>query len=444
MVSLPPEPRSSPLVQTLRWSFRPLAFMDECRRLYGDSFSVRFLGFERPMVLISDPAAIKAIYTERSHGLPPGRNLILEPILGSGSLLLQEGAEHLSRRRLMLPAFHGERMRSYEGTMTEVVEREIDSWPLQSEFPIHPRMQAVTLEVILRAVFGVSEGPRLERLRGILATVLQETAKPMTQLIGLAARRFGGHGPWARFEGQLHAADELLYAELAEHRNRPDLAEREDILSMLMLAELEDGSRLDDAELRDQLMTLLLAGHETTATALAWTFDLILRHPAVLERLREELAAGEEDYLRATITESLRLRPVVPLAGRRLATELSVDGLDLPAGTDVAPAIWLTHTRADVYPEPFAFKPERFLEDPPDTYAWIPFGGGMRRCIGAAFAEFEMRVVLREVLTRCDLRKATPAPETTARRNITLSPKHGTPVVVTARRPARERELAAV
>lgn len=443
-MSLPPEPRSSPLVQTLRWSFRPLAFMQDCRRQFGDSFSVRFLGFERPMVLISDPAAIKALYTERSHGLPPGRNIVLEPILGSGSLLLQEGAEHLSRRRLMLPAFHGERMRSYEATMNEVVEAEIDSWPLEREFAIHPRMQAVTLEVILRAVFGVSEGPRLDRLRGMLSNVLQETAKPTTQLIGLAARRFGGRGPWAQFEGKLREVDELLFAEIAEHRRRPDLAERQDILSMLMLAEFEDGSRMEDQELRDQLMTLLLAGHETTATALAWTFDLILRHPAALERLREELAAGEEEYLRATISESLRLRPVVPLAGRRLATELVADGLELPAGTDVTPAIWLAHTRADVYPEPFAFKPERFLSEPPETYAWIPFGGGVRRCIGAAFAEFEMRVVLREVLTRCDLRKASPVAETTARRNITLSPKDGTPVIVTARRPAREAVLATV
>ena len=200
---------------------------------------------------------------------------------------------------------------------------------------------------------------------------------------------------------------------------------------------------MTDTELRDQLMTLLLAGHETTATALAWTFDLLLRHAATLQRLRDSLEDGEDDYLRATITESLRLRPVVPLAGRRLAKELVVDGLTLPAGTDVTPAIWLTHTRADVYPEPFAFRPERFLEEGPDTYAWIPFGGGVRRCLGASFAEFEMRIVLREVLTRCELHKANPAPERIGRRNITLSPRDGTPVVVTARRPARERDLVA-
>ena len=265
-------------------------------------------------------------------------------------------------------------------------------------------------------------------------------------MLGLALQRFGGRGMFAQFETQLREVDDLLFAEIAEHRERPDLAEREDILSMLMPAEFEDGTRMEDQELRDQLMTLLLAGHETTATALAWTFDLLLRHPAELGRLRDSLAEGDEDYLRATITESLRLRPVIPLAGRRLSKDLVADGMTLPAGTDVTPAIWLTHTREDIYPEPFAFRPERFLEEGPDTYAWIPFGGGVRRCIGAAFAEFEMRVVLREVLTRCELRKASPEPERTGRRNITFSPKAGTPVVLTSREPARERtgEPAAV
>ena len=435
-VALPPEPRQSALMQTLRWSFRPLAFMEENRRRYGDSFSVRFAGFERPMVLISDPAAIKALYTEREIGLPPGRNLILEPIVGSKSLLILEGPEHLSRRKLMLPPFHGERMRSYEPALTEIVAAEIDSWPLHAEFPIHPRMQAVTLEAILRVVFGVAEGPRLDRLRGMLSNVLTETASPRQQIVGLMLRRFGGRGPWARFEGRLREVDELLHAEIAEHRERPDLAERSDILSLLMQARFEDGTAVDDGELRDHLMTLLLAGHETTATALAWTFDLLLRHPAALARLRDSLAAGEEDYLRATITESLRLRPVVPLAGRRLRRELVADGLRLPPGTDVTPAIWLTHTRADLYEDPFAFRPERFLEQGPETYGWIPFGGGMRRCLGAAFAEFEMRLVLREVLTRCELRKASPEAERIARRNITLSPRAGVPVLLEARRPA--------
>jgi cytochrome P450 len=441
-VSLPPEPNSSALVQTLRWGFRPLPFMQECRERYGDNFSLKFLSFERPMVMISDPVAIKALYMEREHGLPPGRDIILKPILGARSLLLLEGDDHLAHRKLMLPPFHGERMRSYEPIVEEIVDAEIDSWPLGEEFAIHPRMQAITLEVILRVVFGVADGPRLERLRPLLTNVLEETASPFAQLVGLATRRFGG-GPWAKFEGQLKAVDELIYGEISERRSEDDLEERSDILSALMLARYEDGGGLSDTDLRDQLMTLLLAGHETTATALAWTFDLLLRHATPMARLRESLEAGEDDYLRATISESLRLRPVVPLAGRRLSKELSVDGLTLPAGTDVTPAIWLTHTRADVYPEPFAFRPERFLEEAPDTYGWVPFGGGVRRCIGASFAEFEMRIALREVLTRCELHKASPAPEKIGRRNITLSPKDGTPVVVTARHPARERDLVA-
>jgi Cytochrome P450 len=417
--------------------------MQECREKFGDSFSVKFLGFERPMVMISDPEAIKALYTERENGLPPGRNIVLEPIMGSRSVLLLEGSDHLARRKLMLPAFHGERMRSYEPVVEEIVSAEIDSWPIGEEFPIHSRMQAVTLEVILRVVFGVADGPRLERLRGMLGRVLAETASPAAQLIGLASQRFGGRGPWAKFEGQLRAVDELLYAEIGERRSESGLEDRDDILSALMLARFEDGGTMDDTELRDQLMTLLLAGHETTATALAWTFDLLLRHSAPLQRLCDSLERGEDEYLRATIAESLRLRPVIPLAGRRLAKELSVDGLTLPAGTDVTPAIWLTHTRADVYPEPFAFRPERFLDQAPDTYSWIPYGGGIRRCLGASFAEFEMRIMLREVLTRCDLHKASPAPERVGRRNITLSPSDGTPVVVTARRQARERDPVA-
>jgi cytochrome P450 len=437
---LPPELPRGPLWQTLAWSFRPLAFMDRGRREIGDAFSVSFLGFERPMVLISDPAAVKALYTERRNGLPPGRSFQLEPVLGHRSVLLLEGEEHIARRKLMLPPFHGERMRSYESVVNEIVAAEIDSWPIGREFPIHGRMQAITLEVILRAVFGVSEGPRLDRLRLLLRDLLVETGSPRLILRALLARR-RGRDPMESVRSRIDQVDEALLAEIAEHRLRPDLEERDDILSMLMTAKFEDGSEMDDKELRDQLMTLLLAGHETTATALAWTFDLLLRHPLELGRLHASLENGEEAYLKATIAESLRLRPVVPLAGRRLAEPLVTDDLELPAGTDVTAAIWLTHTDPKLYPEPLAFRPERFLEAAPETYAWIPYGGGVRRCLGAAFAEFEMRIVLREVITRTSLRKADPRPERTGRRNITFSPVAGTPVVVEARRPAREPAL---
>ncbi|MBA2240068.1 MAG: cytochrome P450 [Solirubrobacterales bacterium] len=421
-------------MQTARWLFRPIEFMDACRRHHGDAFSVRFLGFQTPMVMISDPAAIGALYRGRESGLPPGRSFALEPVMGSRSVLLLEGSEHLSRRKAMLPAFHGERMRKYESVITEVIHAEIASWPLGSSFPVHSRMQAVTLEVIMRAVFGVTDPARLERMRGLLARMLSNTASPRLQLRVMLARRFGRRDPIDNLRREGAAVDDLIQAEIDERLADHRPGEREDILSMLIAARFEDGSEMSHEELRDQLITLLLAGHETTATALAWTFDLLLRHPEPLARLRGELDAGTDGYLRAVIAEALRLRPVVPLAGRRLRSELRVDGHMLPEGTDVTPAIWLTHTRADIYPDPFEFRPERFLNGAPETYAWIPFGGGVRRCLGAAFAEFEMRVVLREVLSHLDLRIANSKPERIARRNITFSPRGGTPVIVTSRR----------
>jgi cytochrome P450 len=432
-MSLPPLVSAPPAIQTARWLFRPTEFLDSSRKRYGDTFGVRFIGFETPMVMLSDPASIAALYKGRENGLPPGRSFALESVMGSRSILLLEGAEHLSRRKLMLPAFHGERMRAYEDLITEVARAEIESWPTGAEFAIHPRMQAVTLEVILRAVFGVSDASRLRRLGEMLGSMLADMASPRLQARVLLARRFGRTDPMEELRLRTKPVDELLATEAAERRADPNLAERTDILSMLVAARFDDGEPMSDGELRDQLITLLLAGHETTATALAWTFDLLLRHPHELGRLRAELADGGEEYLRAVISESLRLRPVVPLAGRRLHSELRAGEYTLPPGTDVTPAIWLAHTNADVYPEPLAFRPERFLESPPETYAWVPFGGGVRRCLGAAFAEFEMRIVLREVLGRRELRGARSAPERIARRNITFSPKHGTPVVVAGR-----------
>ena len=433
-MTLPPEHPNRPAVQTLRWMFRPIEFMDEARERYGETFGIKFIGFQTPLYFTSDPAAAKLIYSNPRNTLPPGRNAVLEPVMGPRSILLLEGAEHMARRKLMLPPFHGERMRAYESVIEEVVGREIDSWPLGEEFRIHPRMQSVTLEVIMRAVFGVSEESQLARMREALGVLVHQTASASRQLIGLASQRFGRWGPWRSFEKTLQRVDARIYEQVAARRADPDLEQREDILSMLLVARFEDGGQMSDEEVRDQLVTLLLAGHETTATALAWTFDLLLRNPAALERLRAEIEAGESDeYLRAVIAESLRLRPVVPIAGRRLTEDIEVDGYTLPAGADVSPAIYLSHTRADVYPDPHSFKPERFLDGGPETYSWVPFGGGVRRCLGASFAEFEMRIVLSEVLGRCRLRAASGQPEGVKRRNITFSPKRGTPVVLVER-----------
>jgi len=434
MTPLPPGPAEPPLVQTARWLLRPIAFMEACRRRFGDAFSVTFVGFKSPLVMVSGPEVIRALYSGRDHGLPPGRTFALRPIMGPRSLLLLEGSEHLARRRVMLPPFHGERMRAYEATVAEIAERELERWPPGEPFALHPRMQAVTLEVILTAVFGVTDPDRRERLRRLLPRLLAGTASPGVQFRVLLARRAHRPGPLAQLGELTREIDATLLAEIAERRADPALSDRQDILSMLVLARFEDGGGMDDRELRDQLITLLLAGHETTATALAWTIDLLLHAPAMLERLTTEVDAGREDsYLRAVIQESLRLRPVVPMAGRRLGSELRVDGLTLPPGTDVTPAIWLTHTRPDLYPEPYAFRPERFLERAPTTYGWIPFGGGVRRCLGAAFAELEMRVVLSAILRRRLLHAASPRAERATRRNVTLSPRHGTRVYTSPR-----------
>jgi cytochrome P450 family 135 len=415
---MPPEIEGSPVSQTIRWLRQPIQVMEEGRKRHGEVFGLRFLTAEAPMYVVSDPKAVKAVYSEPANRIPPERAAQMESLMGSRSILLQEGPQHLARRKLMLPPFHGERMRSHESIIRATIEAEMERWQPGHPLAIHSRMLAVSLDVILRAVFGVVEGPRLERMRMLLERLLVRTARS-----GEAVRD--------------EVVDLELYAEIADRRAVTDLGDREDILSMLIEARFADGEAMSDAELRDQLMTLLVAGHETTATALAWTFELLVRNPYALRLLREEIDAGEDDsYLRAVIAESLRLRPVIPIVGRLLSRGTEVDGYRLPAGTHVAPAIWLTHTRADIYPEPFRFRPERFLTTPPDTYAWIPYGGGVRRCLGAAFAEFEMRIVLTEVLRRFDLVPENTTPSRLGRRGITLFPQDGVPLVVMRRDPA--------
>jgi cytochrome P450 len=409
-------------VQTARWVARPIRFLEDCRRRYGDTFSVTFQGFQTPLVMVSSPEVIRALYGEREHRMPPGRTVTLQPLVGARSLLLLEGEEHLSRRKVMLPPFHGDRMRAYEPVVREATERELDGWPEARPFAVHPSMQAITLDVILRAVFGVTDPERLERLRALLADLLAATNST-----GLAVSvMFGRRKGLERLQEMAKEIDEHLLAEIAERRRNPG----EDICSLLVAARFADGGEMADREIRDQLMTLLIAGHETTATGLAWTIDLLVRHPDVMARAR----TGDDAYLRAVVAEGLRLRPVVPLAGRRLAVDLEVNGLSLPAGTDVTPSMWLAHTRPQEYAEPYAFRPERFLDRAPATYTWIPFGGGVRRCIGAAFAELEMRVVLAEVLRRFDLHPAGPRAESVRRRNVTFSPRNGTRIIVRRRR----------
>jgi len=420
-------------VQTFGLVARPVSFFEACRRRFGQTFTLRILRAGE-LVFISDPPSLKRLFgADRRNTIAPGRNVVLRPILGDQSLLLQEGDEHLRRRKLMLPPFHGERMRAYEEVMAQATEREIDSWPVGSEFRLHPSMQAITLEVILSAVFGVEEGARRDALRTNLIGILATTRSPAA--IGMTIDRMRRLPRYRRVAEMLAAADGILLEEISDRRADPDLESREDILSMLVAARFEDGSEMTDAELRDQLMTLLMAGHETTATGLAWAFDLLFRALDKLERLHEEIVdGGGNGYLDAVIKETLRIRPVVPFVGRELREEAELGGYELPAGTVVMPAIYLTHTRPDIYPQPYEFRPERFLDEGPDTFGWIPFGGGTRRCIGAAFAELEMRIVLSTILRRATLRPGSNRPERMVRRNVTLSPRGGTPAVLVERR----------
>ena len=418
-------------VQTVGLLTRAIPFMERCRARYGQTFKLRVLGIGE-LVFISDPPSIKRLVAGTSR-LPPGRTTILEPIMGSRSILLLQGDEHLRRRRLMLPPFHGERMRAYEETIAAAAEREIAGWPRGETFALHPRMQAITLEVILRAVLGVEDPTRRDQLRSLLVELLALTGSPSVQLLTLAPRVPAKLGRLKRLHLLLERIDAVLGAQIAERRGDPGLAEREDILSMLCVARFDDGEPMSEAEIRDQLMTLLLAGHETTATALAWSLDLLFQNPAAFAALRDSVAAGSDEYLDAVATETLRLRPVVPQIGRQLTEPGEYGGHELPADSVLMVAVYLAHTRPDVYPEPYRFKPERFLDDAPDTFAWIPFGGGTRRCLGAAFASFEMRIVLRTLLETASLRAAYDGPEPMVRRNVTMAPKHGVPVVLESR-----------
>jgi cytochrome P450 len=438
--TLPPGPTTSRPLQTVRWIYRPGPMLEDCRRRYGDMFTLR-IAHEGNWVFLADPDAIKQVFTGDPRVLHAGEaNVVVLPLLGHHSLLLLDEGAHMSQRKLMLPPFHGERMRGYEQVMTEVAAEEIDSWPAGQPYAVRPAMQRITLEVIIRTVFGVQDPARRGRLRATLSRALEWGSDPrrMAMLAALGPQRLARSGLFQRVR---EPADQLIYDEIRERRGAPDLAERDDVLSMLLQARHEDGSEMSDEQLRDQLMTLLVAGHETTASSLAWAVERLVRNPPVLARLRDEVAAGDDEYVDAVCKETLRLRPILALVLRRLTEPMEIGGRLLPAGANIAPCIYLVHRRPHIYPEPYAFRPERFIEQPAGTYTWIPFGGGVRRCLGASFAQFEMRVVLRELVRRLELRASDERPERVTRRAITLVPDRGGEIVV-ERVPARVPALA--
>ncbi|HYI36316.1 MAG TPA: cytochrome P450, partial [Thermoleophilaceae bacterium] len=384
------------------------------------------------------------VFTAPPDVLHPGQGArILEPIVGKNSVLLLDEDAHMSQRKLMLPAFHGKKMAALDGLMTEVAEREVASWPGGEPIALHPRMQRLTLEIILRAAFGLDPGPRLDALRDALAEMLKFGEQPIGLVPlpteGPVADALSKIPPLARFDRMQAVADELIFEQIAERRAEGD-QDRDDVLAMLLAARHEDGSPMSDQELRDELMTLLVAGHETTASSLAWAFNMLPRNPEVLATLTDEVRSGDGDeYVTATIHETLRARPVLPNAQPRFTVKpITVGGFDYPEGVCLVPNAYLVHHDAEVYDDPYTFRPERFLDEGPGTYTWIPFGGGRRRCLGASFAMAEMKLVLQTVLSTHDVR-ADGAVEGPRRHNITIRPAGGARTVLGA----REREPAA-
>jgi cytochrome P450 len=422
-MTLPPAPRGPHILQTAGWVTRPGPYARRQRARFGDTFTLH-VDRRAPWVVVSHPDDVKQVFTGDPNVFHAGEgNAILRPLLGPRSVLLLDGADHLRERKTLLPPFHGERMQAYGDLIREIAEAEVASWPVGEPIGVRPRMQALTLEIIMRAVFGTRD----ERLRAHLATLLDWMTDPARLMFVVLA------GPkWSEraFRNTRGPVDDLLREEIAKRRTAPDLHERQDILSMLLSTDM------DDATLRDELLTLLVAGHETTATALAWALERLARHPNAWERLR----TGDEDYLDAVVKETLRLRPVVPAVLRLLKAPVTLAGHDLPEGVAVQPNILLMHTREDVYPDPFAFRPERFLEQPAGTYTWIPFGGGVRRCLGATFAIFEMKTVLRAVAAAVETLDPVGASERPSRRAVTLVPAGDARVIVARRTAPARRE----
>ncbi len=439
--ALPPGPSMPAALQMVGFWTRPLAFLSRCGERYGKRFTLR-LPVAPPFVMLADPDEVKQVFTAPPDVLRPGEGAqVLEPVVGRNSVLLLDEGAHMEQRKLMLPAFHGERMERLTGLMEEVAAAEVAAIPRGVPLPLHPRMQDLTLKIILRAVFGLDPGARFDALRERLQAMLEFGDRPISlmppkpdSLVARVAERVGPFAQFVRMQGEV---DEIIFALIAERR--AEGAERDDVLAMLLEATHEDGSPMSEEEIRDELMTLLVAGHETTASTLAWAFERLVREPAVLDRLVAEVDAGEEAYLTATIQETLRDRPVLPNAAPRLvAKEITIGEWTYQPGCALVANAYLIHHDPEIYPDPHAFRPERFLDQPPGTYTWIPFGGGRRRCLGASFAMLEMKVVLRALLTACELRDSGDGVEIAQRRNITVRPVHGARVVVA------ERERVAV
>jgi cytochrome P450 len=434
---LPPALPLSRTLQTLRFSIRQIEFVFRARREFGDVFLLRGLLGEGHEAVTSHPDHVKSLFTAKPEQAPSltGESP-LRPIVGPNSVLTAVGPRHMRQRKLLLPPFHGDAVQRYVEMIGKAADREIDRWPVGVPFALAPRMQAITLDVIMAGIFGVegrpAKGTPEYGLRRAIRLVVDLSTRPEAQVFELL--NLGSDEPVGPTRAFLGYLDRHVYAVIAARRAAAS-ADGTDILSLLLEAETEDGERMTDKELRDELLTLVLAGHETTANSLAWTFERLLRHPAAYERLRDVARSdGDPDeYVEATIHEGMRSRPVIPIIGRRVTVPWQLGEYRMPVGSAVLVSILLVHHREDVYPDPFAFRPERFVHHKPGTYTWIPFGGGIRRCLGAALAMAEQRVVLGAIARRTDLQAADPAPERARHRNVTMIPEHGARVVLASR-----------
>jgi cytochrome P450 family 135 len=422
-----PEVRQPVVMQKLRFGFDIERFFAGARQRHGDAFTIRVLGGS--WTVLADPGAVREVFAHGPDELNSGEaNMSLRPLIGTRSVLLSDGEEHMRRRKLVLPSFHGERMRAYDATIRAMAAEQIAGWPLGVPAAALPRAQALTFEVILRTVFGVRDEARLGTLGGALRETLEWIMDWRLVLV------VGFLGPervlaMRRLQEQVEIVDAEIAKLVATRRVEADLAEREDILSLLLQARDESGEGLSDLEVRDELVTLLVGGHETTATLIAWALHDLARDPASQERL----ASGAEGFAEAVVTETLRLHPPAPLVLRRLCEPLTIAGHRLPAGATVAPSTLLVHRRADLYPNPWAFRPDRFLDRRPVASEWFPFGGAVRRCIGAAFAQFEARIVLEELTRAFIFAPASSRPERFGRRGPVLVPGRGARLIATRR-----------
>jgi cytochrome P450 len=439
-IRMPPADRAPKVLQTIRFGVRPLSFNMRAHHRYGDVWQLRIFARREAFVVTCHPDHFRSLMKAKPEDAPSltGESP-LRPILGPNSVLTSVGERHMRQRKLLLPPFHGESVQRYVQMISDVAEREIDGWPLHEPFALGPRMQAVTLEVIMSGVFGIEGRPTPgtieHRIRETTRRLLRISTNPLFTLIELQnSSRTEAKGI---LKQMVAVIDRQLFQLIAERRAAGvGDGERTDVLSLLLQARDENGEPLTDQELRDELLSLVLAGHETTANSLAWIFERLLRTPAAYGRLRELVRAGgpEADaYVEATIHEGMRDRPVIPMIVRMVRRPWRFGEYVLPANTPVAVSIVALHHREDVYPQPFAFMPERFLGRKPGTNTWIPFGGGIRRCLGATLAMAEQRVVLAAIARRTDLAAPDPEPERARQRNVTTIPSHGARLLVVHR-----------